>query len=46
MEHENAGAERDVSNSDKDTLDLAFLRHWFAERGQEPPAVAGPARGL
>jgi hypothetical protein len=23
----------------KDAADLVFLRHWFAERGEEPPAV-------
>ena len=28
-----------VTHRDKDAGDLAFLRRWFAERGEEPPAV-------
>ena len=28
-----------VTHRAKDTADLVFLRHWFSERGQEPPAV-------
>ena len=26
-----------VTHREKDADDLAFLRHWFAERGEEPP---------
>ena len=26
-----------VTHREKDAADLVFLRHWFAERGQEPP---------
>lgn len=28
-----------VTHRAKDAADLVFLRHWFAERGEEPPAV-------
>jgi hypothetical protein len=28
-----------VTHRDKDAGDLAFLRQWFAERGEEPPRV-------
>ena len=28
-----------VTHREKDAGDLVFLRHWFAERGQEPPKV-------
>jgi hypothetical protein len=28
-----------VTHREKDAGDLVFLRHWFAERGQVPPAV-------
>ena len=28
-----------VTHREKDAGDLVFLRRWFAERGQEPPAV-------
>ena len=28
-----------VTHREKDAGDLVFLRHWFAERGQEPPVV-------
>ena len=28
-----------VTHREKDAGDLVFLRHWFAERGQEPPQV-------
>lgn len=28
-----------VTGREKDAGDLVFLRHWFAERGEEPPAV-------
>ena len=28
-----------VTHRDKDAGDLAFLRHWFAQRGEEPPKV-------
>jgi hypothetical protein len=27
-----------VTHREKDAGDLVFLRHWFAERGEEPPA--------
>jgi hypothetical protein len=27
-----------VTHREKDAADLVFLRHWFAERGQEPPS--------
>jgi Nucleotidyl transferase of unknown function (DUF2204) len=27
------------THREKDAADLVFLRHWFAERGQEPPSV-------
>ena len=27
-----------VTHREKDADDLAFLRHWFAERGEAPPA--------
>lgn len=28
-----------VTHREKDAADLVFLRHWFAERGEEPPRV-------
>jgi len=28
-----------VTGREKDAPDLVFLRHWFAERGEEPPTV-------
>jgi hypothetical protein len=28
-----------VTPREKDAPDLLFLRHWFAERGEEPPSV-------
>jgi hypothetical protein len=28
-----------VTHREKDAGDLVFLRHWFAERGQEPPSL-------
>ena len=28
-----------VTHRAKDAGDLVFLRHWFAERGEEPPQV-------
>ncbi len=28
-----------VTHREKDRPDLVFLRHWFAERGEEPPKV-------
>ena len=28
-----------VTHREKDAGDLVFLRHWFAERGEEPPSV-------
>jgi hypothetical protein len=28
-----------VTHREKDALDLVFLRHWFAERGESPPRV-------
>ena len=28
-----------VTHREKDADDLAFLRHWFAERGEEPPRL-------
>ena len=28
-----------VTHREKDAADLVFLRQWFAERGEEPPAV-------
>ena len=28
-----------VTHREKDAGDLAFLRHWFAERGEEPPRL-------
>ena len=28
-----------VTHREKDAGDLVFLRHWFAERGEEPPKV-------
>jgi hypothetical protein len=28
-----------VTHREKDAPDLLFLRHWFAERGEEPPSV-------
>ncbi len=30
---------KSVTHRAKDAADLVFLRHWFAERGQEPPKV-------
>jgi hypothetical protein len=29
-----------VTHREKDAGDLVFLRHWFAERGQEPPRLS------
>ena len=29
-----------VTHREKDAADLVFLRHWFAERGQEPPPTS------
>jgi hypothetical protein len=29
-----------VTHREKDAGDLVFLRHWFAERGEEPPKVS------
>ena len=29
-----------ITGREKDAADLAFLRPWFAERGEEPPASA------
>jgi hypothetical protein len=29
-----------VTQREKDAADLVFLRHWFAERGQEPPPTS------
>ncbi len=28
-----------VTHREKDAADLVFLRHWFAERGETPPAI-------
>ena len=28
-----------VTHREKDAADLVFLRHWFAQRGEQPPAV-------
>ena len=28
-----------VTHREKDAGDLVFLRHWFAERGEQPPAM-------
>jgi hypothetical protein len=28
-----------VTHREKDAADLVFLRHWFAERGEEPPGL-------
>ena len=28
-----------VTHREKDAGDLVFLRHWFAERGEQPPAI-------
>lgn len=28
-----------VTHREKDAVDLVFLRHWFAERGEEPPKI-------
>jgi hypothetical protein len=28
-----------VTHREKDAADLVFLRHWFAERGEQPPQV-------
>jgi phosphoserine phosphatase len=28
-----------VTHREKDAGDLVFLRHWFAERGEEPPCA-------
>lgn len=28
-----------VTHREKDAADLVFLRHWFAERGENPPAI-------
>ena len=52
MDHEDAGAQRDVKNEecrppkqeDLAVLDLLFLRQWFAERGEEPSVVGDPPR--
>jgi hypothetical protein len=29
-----------VTHREKDAADLVFLRHWFAERGEEPPRTS------
>jgi hypothetical protein len=29
-----------VTHREKDAADLVFLRHWFAERGEEPPSCS------
>ena len=29
-----------VTHREKDAGDLVFLRHWFSERGQEPPKLS------
>jgi hypothetical protein len=29
-----------VTHHAKDAADLVFLRHWFAERGEKPPACS------
>jgi hypothetical protein len=34
------------THREKDALDLLFLRQWFAERREEPPAVGGPPRRI
>jgi hypothetical protein len=31
-----------ATHREKDALDLLFLRQWFAERGEEPPAGGRP----
>lgn len=31
---------KSVTHREKDELDLAFLRQWFAERGENPPEVS------
>ena len=28
-----------VTHREKDAADLVFLRHWFAERGEQPPTA-------
>jgi hypothetical protein len=28
-----------ITYREKDAGDLVFLRHWFAQRGEEPPRV-------
>ena len=28
-----------VTHREKDAADLVFLRHWFAQRGEQPPAI-------
>ena len=35
-----------ATHREKDALDLVFLRQWFAERGEQPPVVESPARGV
>ena len=29
-----------VTHREKDAADLVFLRHWFTQRGEQPPAVS------
>jgi hypothetical protein len=33
-----------TTHREKDALDLLFLRHWFAERGEAPPVAEGRPR--
>jgi len=28
-----------ITHREKDTEDLMFLRHWFEQRGEEPPSI-------
>jgi hypothetical protein len=30
---------KSVTHREKDASDLVFLRHWFSQRGEEPPVV-------
>ena len=34
-----------ATHREKDALDLLFLRQWFAERGEEPPALGSSPHG-
>ena len=34
---------KSVTRREKDAEDLLFLRQWFAQRGEEPPAMSNPA---